>query len=130
MLGFLTDKKPEHVERLLELGSTGLGKYLIKKRINGYTEDDLIDLKRQESLFKKLSPETMVIPAPKSIEEANRIIKLPVYDDVNYLKNMSNKTVELMASRCGILCLSTRCDSLPMWAHYAHNHQGVVIEVV
>jgi Protein of unknown function (DUF2971) len=41
---------------------------------------------------------------------------------------MFNKTVELMASRCGIFCVSTRYDSLPMWAHYANNAKGYVIE--
>ncbi len=98
------------------------------KRNNGYNKNDLVDLKKQEILFGKLSPETMVINAPESIEKANSIVNLPVYDNLNYLKKMFNKTVELIASRCGIFCVSTRNDSLPMWAHYANNASGYLIE--
>jgi hypothetical protein len=101
---------------------------LRKKRTNGYTTEDLIDLKRQERLFEILSPETMVINAPKTVEEANATVHLPAYDNFGNLKEMFNKTVELMASRCGLFCVSTRYDSLPMWAHYANNAMGYVIE--
>ncbi|MGK9370154.1 DUF2971 domain-containing protein, partial [Melioribacter sp. Ez-97] len=50
------------------------------------------------------------------------------YDNIDYLKEMFNKTVDLMSSRCGIFCLSSRYDSLPMWAHYSNNASGYVIE--
>ncbi|SMD31753.1 Protein of unknown function [Reichenbachiella faecimaris] len=103
-------------------------KSLEDKRKNGYNHEDLEDLNNQERLFGKLSPETMVISAPKSIEQANSIVKLSVYDNVDYLKKMFDKTVELMSSRCGIFCISTRNNSLPMWAHYANNASGFVIE--
>jgi len=115
-------------ELLPKIYESSLLKSLEEKRAKGYNESDLLDLKRQESLFRKLSPETMVISAPESIVHANSIVNLPVYNDVNYLKDMFNKTVEQMALRCGILCLSTRYDSLPMWAHYANNALGFVIE--
>jgi hypothetical protein len=101
---------------------------LREKRSKGYTEDDLIDLKKQELLFDRLSPETIVIKAPETIEKANSIVNLPVYDNLDYLKRMFNNTVELMASRCGLFCASTRYDSLPMWAHYANNAKGYLIE--
>lgn len=122
------DSLNDPTELLPKIYESELLKSLEKKRVNGYREDDLLDLKRQESLFRKLSPETMVIPAPKSIEQANRTVKLPVYNNLDYIKKMFNKTVDLIASRCGILCLSTRYDSLPMWAHYANNALGYVIE--
>jgi len=122
------DSLNDPTELLPKIYESELLKSLKEKRAKGYNESDLLDLKKQESLFRKLSPETMVISAPESIVHANSIVNLPVYDDVNYLKNMFNKTVELMASRCGILCLSTRYDSLPMWAHYANNALGFVIE--
>ena len=115
-------------ELLPKIYESELLKSLEEKRANGYNQDDLLDLKRQESLFRKLSPETMVISAPDSIEHANSIVNLPVYNNIDYLKDMFNKTVELMSSRCGILCLSTRYDSLPMWAHYANNALGFVVE--
>lgn len=101
---------------------------LKEKRTKGYNKEDLLDLKMQELLFKKLSPETMVISAPESIEKANSIVNLSVYSNLDYLKKMFDKTVELMASRCGIFCISTRFDSLPMWVHYANNASGFVIE--
>jgi hypothetical protein len=101
---------------------------LHEKRAKGYTVDDLIDLKKQELLFDKLSAETMMIKVPGTIEKANSIVNLPIYDNLDYLKKMFNKTVELMASRCGLFCISTRYDSLPMWAHYANNAKGYVIE--
>ena len=122
------DSLNDPTELLPKIYESELLKSLEEKRTNGYNEDDLLDLKRQESLFRKLSPETMVISAPDSIEHANSIVNLPVYNNVDYLKNMFNKTVELISSRCGILCLSTRYDSLPMWAHYANNALGFVIE--
>ena len=70
----------------------------------------------------------MVIKAPKTIEEANTTVNLSVYDNLQYLNEMFNKTVELMSSRCGIFCVSMRNNSLPMWAHYASNAEGFVIE--
>ena len=122
------DELNDPTELLPKIYENELLESLKEKRVNGYTEDDLLDLRRQESLFRKLSPETMVISAPNSIEEANQIVKLPVYDNIDYLNNMFRQTVDLMASRCGIFCLSTRYDSLPMWAHYANNALGYVIE--
>ncbi|MEQ6119030.1 DUF2971 domain-containing protein [Reichenbachiella sp. MALMAid0571] len=116
-------------ELLPKIYESELLKSLKEKRVNGYSKDDILDLKKQEILFRKLSPETMVISAPESIEKANSIVNLSIYDDINYLTCMFNKTVELMSSRCGIFCTSTRYDSLPMWAHYANNASGYVIEI-
>jgi len=122
------DSLNDPTELLPKIYENELVKSLEEKRVNGYRKDDLLDLERQELLFRKLSPETMVISAPESIEHANSIISLPIYDNLDYLKKMFNKTVEIMSSRCGILCLSTKYDSLPMWAHYANMALGFVIE--
>lgn len=97
-------------------------------RKNGYTTEDIIDLKQQENIFKILSPETMVISAPDTVEDANQIIKLPIYDNLLYIRNQMNKTVDLMSERCGIFSTSSRYNSLPMWAHYANNAKGFVVE--
>jgi hypothetical protein len=70
---------------------------LQRKRDEGYTNDDLIQLKKQENLFNRLSPETKIIDAPKSINIANRIIQSSVYDNISYLKNQLNATAELMS---------------------------------
>ncbi|MER3472418.1 MAG: hypothetical protein C4330_14165 [Chitinophagaceae bacterium] len=122
------DSLNDPTELLPKIYETELIESLREKRLQGYTENDLIDLKRQELLFKKLSPETMAIEAPKTIERANSTVKLPFFDNLDNLKKKFNKTVELMSSRCGLFCVSTRYDSLPMWAHYANNAKGYVVE--
>jgi hypothetical protein len=123
-LGSLNDP----TELLPKIYEAELIESLREKRSKGYTVEDLIDLKRQQLLYEKLSPETMKIRAPKTIKSANSIVNLPIFDNVAYLKNKFIETVELMASRCGLFCVSTRYDSLPMWAHYANNAKGYVIE--
>jgi hypothetical protein len=122
------DSLNDPTELMPKIYESELLQSLKEKRKKGYSKDDLFDLKRQEILFKKLSPETMIINAPESIEKANSIVNLPVYSNMEYLKKMFHSTVELIASRCGIFCISTRYDSLPMWAHYANNASGFVIE--
>ena len=115
-------------ELLPRINEEELLRSLRAKRKYGYNEDDLLDLQKQEALFRLLSPETMVVSAPQTIERANALIGLPIYDNIDYLKKQFNQTVELISSRCGIFCLSTRDNSLPMWAHYANNANGFVIE--
>jgi len=122
------DSLNDPTELLPKIYEDELFQSLVNKRKKGYNSDDLEDLKKQENLFRILSHETMVISAPESIERANSIVNLSIYDNLDYLKKMFNKTVELMASRCGIFCVSTRNNSLPMWAHYANNANGFVIE--
>ena len=102
---------------------------LEEKRRIGYNKDDLADLKRQELLLNLLSPEKMVIKAPETIESANATINLAFYNNLRDLREMLNSTVELMTTRCGIFCVSKRNNSLPMWAHYANNGTGFVIEI-
>lgn len=101
---------------------------LDRLRNNGYSESDIFDLKKQERLFRILAPEAMMISAPKTIEEANQLIHLSIYDNVHYLKKAHEYTIDIMSTRCGVFCLSQRFDSFPMWAHYANNAKGFVIE--
>lgn len=115
-------------ELLAKIIDSDLTKSLYRLRKDGYTPDGIVDLKRQEELFKILSPETMVIHAPKSVNSANQIIRSSVYDNLNYLRSAFEKTIEIMSERCGIFCVSSRYNSLPMWAHYADNAKGFVIE--
>jgi hypothetical protein len=103
---------------------------LQKLRKIGYTQKDIKDLERQEVLFKLLSPETMMINAPDTIDKANQLIKLPVYDNQDYLKKQFENTIHLMASRCGIFSVTKRNNCLPMWAHYSNNAEGFVVEYV
>jgi hypothetical protein len=97
-------------------------------RKTGYDLNGIEDLKKQEELFRILSNETMIIKAPTSIEQANQTIKLDIYDNFEYMRKQFNKTIDLMSNRCGIFCVSSRFNSLPMWAHYAKNAKGFVIE--
>lgn len=115
-------------ELLAKIIDNDLISSLDRIRKYGYSKEDIIDLKRQEKLFTLLSPETMVILAPNSISEANQIVQSPIYDNLNYIKTAFEKTIKIMSERCGIFCVSSRYNSLPMWAHYADNAKGFVIQ--
>ena len=115
-------------ELLPKIIESELKESLAQIRKNGYTKDDLLDLKHQEAIFNVLSPETRIIEAPRTIEDANGIVQMSIYNDFKYLKDMFSRTVNLIGTRCGILCISHRSNSLPMWAHYANNAKGYLIE--
>jgi hypothetical protein len=93
----------------------------------GYKEDDLKYLSRQEALLTLLAPKMMAIAAPRTLGEANRIIRLPIYDDFDLMKRKLIETIKMIRSSVGVLSLSERYDSLPMWAHYAQNAKGFVV---
>lgn len=115
-------------ELLAKIIDSDLIDSLSRIRKFGYTKEDIADLKQQEELFRILSPETMVISAPNSIDEANQLIESSIYDNLDYLRTAFEKTIEIMSERCGIFCVSSRYNSLPMWAHYSDNAKGFVIE--
>lgn len=97
-------------------------------RERGHTDADLEHLRRQGCLFQRLAPDCQAIPVPQSKEDADRQIRLPFYDDVDRLAGLLDTFAREVSSRVGLFCLSTRYDSLPMWAHYAKNATGVVVE--
>jgi hypothetical protein len=96
-------------------------------RKNGYTQEQFQWLGCQESILRLLSPETRVLSRPATIAAANRTLALPVYDNLDFMERQLLHTISLMRSRVGVLSLTERFDSLPMWAHYAANARGYVV---
>ena len=85
-------------------------------------------LHRQGHVLRRLAPRFQAIEVPRSKEEATRVIRSPFYDSIDVLERLLNDTAREIASKVGILSLSYRPDSLPMWAHYARNATGLLIE--
>jgi len=97
-------------------------------RQNGYTDTDMFHLRRQGMLLQRLAPRFQAIEVPDTREQATLLIRSSFYDDVPRLERLLNDTAREMSSKVGLFCLSRRFDSLPMWAHYAGNATGLVVE--
>lgn len=95
-------------------------------RDKGLTEEQFIWLRRQGATLDLLAPEEKVLRAPDTLERANEILSIGVYDDLDHMESKLFATIRFIRDRVGILSLSERCDSLPMWAHYANLAQGYV----
>lgn len=103
-------------------------KSLNKIRITGYNEEDLLQLQQQGAVLNKLAPRFQATPVPNSIEGANRLIRSSFYDQTDLLVSVLSKTANEISKKVGVFCLTKRLDSLPMWAHYANNAKGLVVE--
>jgi len=101
---------------------------LAQLREHGYTKEDMINLLRQENLLQKLAPRFKMIRLPETAEQATAIIRSSFYDETSKLAQILNEMVLEVSSKVGLFCLSLRYDSLPMWAHYANNAAGLVVE--
>lgn len=97
-------------------------------RKTGFNEQQFQWLKHQGEILDLLSPEQKKLNAPKSIEEANRIISSPIYENIDYMQKMLFYTIINMRKKVGIFSLTERYNSLPMWAHYAKNATGYVFQ--
>jgi hypothetical protein len=96
-------------------------------RTQGYDEIDLKNLQSQQMLLNKLLD--VSIPLPQSLNQLNSIIQSPAFDvNANALIAFLKSVQGEILNRTGVLCLSEKYDSLPMWAHYANNANGFVIE--
>lgn len=49
-------------------------------------------------------------------------------NDINMFVKFQNELHEKTLSKCGVVSLSSRWDSILMWSHYSHNHEGLVFE--
>ena len=98
---------------------------LIRK--NGYTAKDLVNLRRQENLFR-LAPQFQVVSVPETPEQATTLVRSLFYDQISILEQRLSAMLEAVKLEVGLFCLSLRYDSLPMWAHYARNAAGLVVE--
>lgn len=96
-------------------------------RTRGYTMEQFRWLGCQEALLRLVSLETRILVRPATIEQANMTLSLQVYDDLDFMERQLLKTISLIRSRVGVLSLTTRFDSLPMWAHYAALAKGYVV---
>lgn len=96
-------------------------------RRDGHTEKQFEWLGCQEAMLRLLSPETRILSRPATIEMANRTLAMPIYDDLEFMERQLRRTIELIRQRVGVLSLTERFDSLPMWAHYAARAKGCVI---
>ena len=101
---------------------------LERLRQDGYTDEDMVHLRRQGHVFRLLAPQHQVIDVPDTKEGAAATIRLPFYDSLSELERRLNDTAATIAASVGVWCLSRRYDSLPMWAHYAGNATGLVFE--
>lgn len=99
-------------------------------RRDGYSEEDLLNLRCQERLFQQLAPQFQAVTVPATPAEATALIWSSFYDKVSTLERLLNATVLEMSTKVGIFCVSRRYDSLPMWAHYASNAAGLAVEFV
>jgi hypothetical protein len=82
----------------------------------------------QEALLRTLSPETRILSPPETIEQANRTLALPIYDDLGFMEEQLLRTISFIRSRVGVLSLTERFDPLPMWAHYGTQTKGYVVQ--
>jgi hypothetical protein len=99
-------------------------------RTTGYSEQDMLHLGRQAAVLRILAPEFPRLSVPETPEEATMRIRSPRYDSTSDLDQYLMSMAEVIRSKVGFFCLSKRFDSLPMWAHYAANASGFVIEYV
>lgn len=96
-------------------------------RKSGCTDRELELWLEQEALMERLAPQHMRVRAPKSSCEAQEMAQWPIYDDAPLMRTRLNAFVAELRRRIGVLSLTTRFDSLPMWAHYAANASGCLV---
>lgn len=114
-------------ELIPNMNRTEVQKSLNLIRRNGYSENDMMHLRNQGRLMRTLAPHHQVIEVPKTKELATSIVRSRFYDQTELLEQRLLETAQEMASKVGIFCLSSRFDSLPMWAHYARNAAGFAV---
>jgi hypothetical protein len=103
-------------------------KSLDRLRRNGYTEEDIVNLRLQQNLFQRLAPQFQVVRAPDTPQGATDMINSSFYDQISILELRLSEMLREVSCKVGLFCLSLRYDSLPMWAHYARNANGLVVE--
>ena len=96
-------------------------------RINGLTQDQYDWLVRQGAVLDLLAPQEKDLDAPKTLAEAIQMLSSSVYNNLDYMESKLFATIESIRAKVGILSLSERYDSLPMWAHYADQAKGFVV---
>ena len=101
---------------------------LNKLRRSGYSDDDIKFLRMQGALLQRIAPEFLRVRLPETKTEANKLIRSAFYDDMETLRRLLTETTETISRQVGILCMTYRFDCIPMWAYYANNASGLVVE--
>jgi Protein of unknown function (DUF2971) len=116
---------PSELTPVLDRSAVRASLELLRK--NGMTQDQFHWLKCQGAVLDLLSPEEKALDVPRTLSEANRMLALAAYDSLDYMEEMLFSTVRNIRAKVGVLSLSERYDSLPMWAHYADKARGFVV---
>jgi hypothetical protein len=93
----------------------------------GLTPEQFDWLGCQQELLDRLAPGHRVLRRPDTIEEANRMLSSPAYDNLPFMRDQLVRTIHDIRRGVGVLSLSARWDSLAMWAHYANDGKGFVV---
>ena len=101
---------------------------LARFRQYGYSDTNMDDLRRQAALLQCLAPHRQAVHVPATREQATNRIRSSFFNDMPLLEQFLHDTAKDIANNVGIFCLSRRIDSLPMWAHYADNARGLIVE--
>lgn len=96
-------------------------------RVRGHTDAEFEGLERQHALMRALVPHYWKADLPLSKADADRMIRLPIFDNVALVEQLFHGMLESMSASVAVACLSKRWDCLPMWAHYANRARGMVI---
>lgn len=100
----------------------------------GCNDEDLKNLTAQVYLLQKLTKnhKYRLSIVPKTPEEMNKILKMQfLHNEQNIIELGKQYLAEIraeMLKNTGVFCLSEKYNSLPMWAHYANNAKGFVVE--
>lgn len=115
-------------EMLAEMNEEAVETSLHKIRRTGYSESQFQWLKHQAAVLKSLAPKKYARPCPRNKEEATRILQGFSRGQLRSMIEYNREVIETMQKEVGILSLTSAFQSLPMWAHYANNAAGFVVE--
>ncbi len=96
-------------------------------RETGFSKEQFEWLSHQGAVLRRLAPEMQAIPVPTSIALANAQVKSAFYNDIGRMERLLERTVSTIRDKVGVLCLSARFNSLPMWSHYANQGAGFAV---
>jgi hypothetical protein len=115
-------------ELLANVAQESLEESLLRIRKNGITSEDLATFEHLKNLLQRLAPNLPIAAIPLTKENLNAIIHSPLLDNFSFVKESTGNVAEMVSPKVGLLCLTRRNDALPMWAYYANNAKGLVVE--
>ncbi len=93
----------------------------------GYTEEDMVHLRQQGEVLRLLAP-GYYVGVPGTRRQASDLISRAGDEHLPFIEVFLDGVAREVSSNVGLFCLTKRRDSLPMWAHYAANASGLVVE--